>query len=148
MRARSARDVLQESYVTKPRLCIPSSPRLTWFLWPLRLAAQPVTLLRCGPKATGEVSSTFCGKRHHSSRIVSLQSTTRISRRCGRTYPDAQPEDGLIGLNLGFGDDLWGHDPVKLADEISVAVKQLSAQGYRYVGILMNPKTGAGPKRR
>ncbi|MGA7052054.1 MAG: polysaccharide pyruvyl transferase family protein, partial [Mycobacterium sp.] len=52
--------------------------------------------------------------------------------------PDALPEDGLIGLNLGFGDDLWGHDPAKLIDEMSVAVKQLSAQGYRFVGILMN----------
>jgi polysaccharide pyruvyl transferase WcaK-like protein len=52
--------------------------------------------------------------------------------------PDALAEDGLIGLNLGFGDDLWGHDPAKLIDEMSVAVKQLSAQGHRFVGILMN----------
>ncbi|MGA7054556.1 MAG: polysaccharide pyruvyl transferase family protein [Mycobacterium sp.] len=53
--------------------------------------------------------------------------------------PDAVPEDGLIGVNLGFGDDLWGHDPARLAEEMSVAVKQLSSQGYRFVGILMNP---------
>ena len=52
--------------------------------------------------------------------------------------PDVAPEDGLIGLNLGFGDDLWGHDPATLADEMSVAVKELSSQGYRFVGILMN----------
>jgi polysaccharide pyruvyl transferase WcaK-like protein len=54
--------------------------------------------------------------------------------------PDVSPKEGLIGLNLGFGDDLWGHDPVKLADEISVAIKQLSSQGHRFVGILMNPE--------
>jgi polysaccharide pyruvyl transferase WcaK-like protein len=54
--------------------------------------------------------------------------------------PDVVPEDGLIGMNLGFGDDLWGHDPAKLADEMSAAAKQLSSQGYRFVGILMNPE--------
>lgn len=54
--------------------------------------------------------------------------------------PDVVPEDGLIGVNLGFGDDLWGHDPAKLADEMSAAVKHLSSQGHRFVGILMNPE--------
>jgi len=53
--------------------------------------------------------------------------------------PQVSAEDGLIGVNLGFGDDLWGHDPVGLAAEMSTAVKLLSAQGYRFVGILMNP---------
>lgn len=52
--------------------------------------------------------------------------------------PDVVAEDGLIGVNLGFGDDLWGHDPERLTNELSVAVQQLSAQGYRFVGILMN----------
>jgi polysaccharide pyruvyl transferase WcaK-like protein len=54
--------------------------------------------------------------------------------------PEVVPEDGLIGVNLGFGDDLWGHDPAKLAEDMSTAVKQLSSQGYRFVGILMNPE--------
>lgn len=54
--------------------------------------------------------------------------------------PAVTPEDGLIGVNLGFGDDLWGHDPTQLADEIAGAVKQLSSHGYRFVGILMNPE--------
>ncbi len=54
--------------------------------------------------------------------------------------PDVSPEEGLIGVNLGFGDDLWGHDPARLAEEMSVAIKQLSSQGYRFVGILMNPE--------
>lgn len=53
--------------------------------------------------------------------------------------PDVAREDGLIGVNLGFGDDLWGHDPAMLAEEMSRAVRQLSSQGYRFVGILMNP---------
>jgi polysaccharide pyruvyl transferase WcaK-like protein len=53
--------------------------------------------------------------------------------------PDVVPEDGLIGLNLGFGDDdLWGQDPAMVADEMSGAMRQLSSQGYRFVGILMN----------
>ncbi|MCA2243317.1 polysaccharide pyruvyl transferase family protein [Mycobacterium sp. WUMAC-067] len=54
--------------------------------------------------------------------------------------PAVTPEDGVIGVNLGFGDDLWGHDPTQLADEIAGAVKQLSSHGYRFVGILMNPE--------
>lgn len=52
--------------------------------------------------------------------------------------PEVVPEDGLIGLNLGFGDDLWGHDPARLANETARAVKELSSQGYRFVGILLN----------
>lgn len=53
--------------------------------------------------------------------------------------PDVTAEDDLIGVNLGFGDDLWGHDPKRLADEVAGAVKQLASHGYRFVGILMNP---------
>ncbi|WP_163749330.1 polysaccharide pyruvyl transferase family protein [Mycolicibacterium helvum] len=52
--------------------------------------------------------------------------------------PDVVAEDGLIGVNIGFGDDLWGHDPAMVVEEMSRAVSQLSAQGYRFVGILMN----------
>jgi polysaccharide pyruvyl transferase WcaK-like protein len=54
--------------------------------------------------------------------------------------PDVDPEEGLIGVNLGFGDDLWGHDPARLAEETSIAVRHLSAQGHRFMGILMNPE--------
>jgi hypothetical protein len=53
--------------------------------------------------------------------------------------PDGHPESGLIGLNLGFGDDdLWGQDPALVADEMSSAVRELASQGHRFVGILMN----------
>jgi hypothetical protein len=53
--------------------------------------------------------------------------------------PDIVPESGLIGVNLGFGDDLWGHDPDALVGEMSKALRQLSIRGCRFVGILMNP---------
>jgi len=52
--------------------------------------------------------------------------------------PDVAAEDGLIGLNLGFGDDLWGRDPELVASQIAAATKKLSSQEYRFVGILMN----------
>lgn len=53
--------------------------------------------------------------------------------------PSVDVEDGLIGLNLGFGDhDLWGQDPTMVADEMSGAIRQLSSQGYRFVGVLMH----------
>jgi hypothetical protein len=53
--------------------------------------------------------------------------------------PEVVPQDGVIGLNLGFGDDdLWGHDPAGVAREIAEAVRELSARGYGFVGILMN----------
>jgi polysaccharide pyruvyl transferase WcaK-like protein len=52
--------------------------------------------------------------------------------------PQVAPEDGLIGVNLGFGDDLWGHDPQAVVDEVASALRQLSSEGYRLVGILMN----------
>lgn len=53
--------------------------------------------------------------------------------------PDVTPEDGLIGVNLGYGDDLWGHDPAKVASEVAGAVRTLAGRGHRFVGILMNP---------
>ncbi|EHB50605.1 polysaccharide pyruvyl transferase [Mycolicibacterium rhodesiae JS60] len=53
--------------------------------------------------------------------------------------PDVPVEDGLIGVNLGYGDDLWGHDPAGVAEQVGVAVRELAARGHRFVGILMNP---------
>jgi polysaccharide pyruvyl transferase WcaK-like protein len=52
--------------------------------------------------------------------------------------PDIAAQDGLIGLNLGFGDDLWGRDPTVVASQIAGAAQQLASQGYRFLGILMN----------
>lgn len=53
--------------------------------------------------------------------------------------PDVTVEDGLIGVNLGFGDDLWGHDPTTVTDTVARALQQLSSEGHRFIGILMNP---------
>jgi polysaccharide pyruvyl transferase WcaK-like protein len=53
--------------------------------------------------------------------------------------PDVTTQDGLIGLNLGFGDDdLWGQDPAHVAEQIARATRHLASQGHRFVGILMN----------
>jgi hypothetical protein len=53
--------------------------------------------------------------------------------------PDITAQDGLIGLNLGFGDDdLWGQDPACVAEQIAGAAQQLASEGHRFVGILMN----------
>jgi polysaccharide pyruvyl transferase WcaK-like protein len=52
--------------------------------------------------------------------------------------PDVTTQDGLIGLNLGFGDDLWGRDPAAVASQIAGATQHLASQGHRFVGILMN----------
>lgn len=52
--------------------------------------------------------------------------------------PQTAPQDGLIGVNLGFGDDLWGHDPDRVTAEVAGAVNELAGRGYRFVGILMN----------
>ena len=53
--------------------------------------------------------------------------------------PDVPVEDGLIGVNLGFGADMWGHDPAGVAKQVSIAVRELAGRGHRFVGILMNP---------
>ncbi|BBZ28356.1 polysaccharide pyruvyl transferase [Mycolicibacterium madagascariense] len=52
--------------------------------------------------------------------------------------PDVRPEEGRIGVNVGFGDDLWGHDPGALAAQLAVAVDDLRSRGHEVVGILMN----------
>ncbi|MCV7020071.1 polysaccharide pyruvyl transferase [Mycolicibacterium aichiense] len=53
--------------------------------------------------------------------------------------PAVPVEDGLIGVNLGYGDDLWGHDPAGVANHVATAVRELAGRGHRFVGILMNP---------
>lgn len=54
--------------------------------------------------------------------------------------PDVVPEDGLIGVNVGFGaGSIWGQDRATVAEEMSLAAKQLASQGYRLIGILMHP---------
>lgn len=53
--------------------------------------------------------------------------------------PQVVAREGVIGLNLGFGDDeLWGRDPAGVAAEVSGAVRELVGRGFEFVGILMN----------
>jgi len=52
--------------------------------------------------------------------------------------PVVEPQEGLIGVNLGFGDDLWGHDPERLVTEVGAAVRELAGRGHTIMGILMH----------
>ena len=51
-----------------------------------------------------------------------------------------EPEDKLLGINLGFGDDLWGHDHDRVVDALAGLVKSLAGEGWRVRAIVVNPK--------
>jgi polysaccharide pyruvyl transferase WcaK-like protein len=49
-------------------------------------------------------------------------------------------EEKLLGINLGFGDDLWGHDHGHVEDAVSGLVRGLvTDQGWRVRAIVVNP---------
>jgi polysaccharide pyruvyl transferase WcaK-like protein len=50
--------------------------------------------------------------------------------------PSATP--GLIGVSLGFGDDLWGHDEEALVMSVAGAVQELRASGHRVRFLVAN----------
>ncbi len=50
------------------------------------------------------------------------------------------PEEKLLGINLGFGDDLWGHDHERVVDALAGLVKSLAGEGWRVRAIVVNPK--------
>jgi polysaccharide pyruvyl transferase WcaK-like protein len=52
--------------------------------------------------------------------------------------PNVPKVPGRIGINLGFGDDLWGHDPEAVAREVGLACRHLEIQGHSFVGVLFN----------
>jgi polysaccharide pyruvyl transferase WcaK-like protein len=52
--------------------------------------------------------------------------------------PDVAVVPGRVGVNLGFGDDIWGHNPDSVADQLAVACETLERRGYQLVGVLMN----------
>src|SRR5664280_1122375 len=52
--------------------------------------------------------------------------------------PQVEVRPGRIGVNFGFGDDLWGHDPAFVAGEMAAACRELHALDYEIVGILMS----------
>jgi polysaccharide pyruvyl transferase WcaK-like protein len=52
----------------------------------------------------------------------------------------AEPQDKLLGINLGYGDDLWGHDHDRVVDALAGLVKSLAGEGWRVRAIVVNPK--------
>ncbi|HEX3784315.1 MAG TPA: polysaccharide pyruvyl transferase family protein [Pseudonocardiaceae bacterium] len=51
---------------------------------------------------------------------------------------DAQEK--LLGINLGFGDDLWGHDHGRVVDAVAGLVRSLvDGAGWRVRAIVVNP---------
>lgn len=50
------------------------------------------------------------------------------------------PDEKLLGINLGFGDDLWGHDHDRVVDALAGLVKALAGEGWRVRAIVVNPK--------
>lgn len=51
-----------------------------------------------------------------------------------------EPRQKLLGINLGFGDDLWGHDHDRVVDALAELVKALAGEGWRVRAIVVNPK--------
>lgn len=45
----------------------------------------------------------------------------------------------LLGVNLGFGDDLWGHDHDRVVDAVAGLVRQVGADGWRIRLLVVNP---------
>lgn len=50
------------------------------------------------------------------------------------------PRDRLIGVNLGFGDDLWGHDHDRVVASTAELVRELVTDGWNARLIVVNPK--------
>ncbi len=51
-----------------------------------------------------------------------------------------EPENKLLGINLGFGDDLWGHDHGRVVDALADLVKSLAGEGWRIRALVVNPR--------
>lgn len=52
--------------------------------------------------------------------------------------PATEPQDGMVGVNVGFGDDLWGHDPRLVEESVAGAVASLAKSGYRFRFLVAN----------
>ena len=49
-------------------------------------------------------------------------------------------EEKLLGINLGYGDDLWGHDHNRVVEALAGLVKSLvGGEGWRVRAIVVNP---------
>jgi polysaccharide pyruvyl transferase WcaK-like protein len=50
------------------------------------------------------------------------------------------PRDKLLGVNLGFGDDLWGHDHERVIDSVAELVRGAVVDGWSVRFVVINPK--------
>lgn len=53
--------------------------------------------------------------------------------------PRRQPEPQLLAVNLGFGDDLWGHDHDSVVETVALLVKRLATEDWRFRFLVVNP---------
>jgi hypothetical protein len=95
--------------------------------------AQWAAVLRCftGVSVRGPRSAELLGD-------VGVEATVVGDPALVLASPRAAPISGRIGINLGFGDDLWGHDPSGTAAAVGAACTILSGRGYELRGILLN----------
>ncbi|WP_462188177.1 MULTISPECIES: polysaccharide pyruvyl transferase family protein [unclassified Frankia] len=47
-------------------------------------------------------------------------------------------DEGVLGINVGWGDDMWGHDPERVTRELGLALSQLARRGWRFRAFLAN----------
>lgn len=50
------------------------------------------------------------------------------------------PRDRLLGVNLGFGDDLWGHDHDRVLDAVADTIRTLATERWSSRLLVINPK--------
>jgi polysaccharide pyruvyl transferase WcaK-like protein len=50
------------------------------------------------------------------------------------------PQEKLLGVNLGFGDDLWGHDHERVIDAVAELARGVVADGWSVRFLVINPK--------
>jgi polysaccharide pyruvyl transferase WcaK-like protein len=51
-----------------------------------------------------------------------------------------EPKERLLGLNLGYGDDLWGHDHERVLDETADLVRELAKANWSTRLLVVNMK--------
>jgi polysaccharide pyruvyl transferase WcaK-like protein len=52
--------------------------------------------------------------------------------------PDLGLEPGLIGVNLGYGSDLWSHSQLNVLKEVAPAIRKMERSGWRFRFLVVN----------
>jgi len=60
-----------------------------------------------------------------------------------RARDGVEPRERLLGVNLGFGDDLWGHDHERVVDEVAELVRGMVTDDWSVRFLVVNPKDEA-----